>query len=96
MMVAKIGDSVVGVCTCADPPYPDVGTIIGGSPFMYNTGPNVARLGDPVTFSCGVSTVVSGSMTTFNAGPGIARAGDAVSGCGNGTIVATSEMLILS
>lgn len=91
MMVAKIGDSVVGVCVCSDPPYPDVGIIGGGSPLWFDMSPGVARLGDPVIFSCGSSTIVSGSMMDFNIAPGVARMGDSVSGCGNGTIVATSN-----
>lgn len=94
MMISKIGDSVVGICVCTDTPYPDVGTIITGSPMMFNTGPNVARLGDTVSFSCGMGIIVSGAFQTINAGQPIARAGDSVSGCGNGTIVSMSQMFV--
>lgn len=95
MMVAKIGDSVVGICTCAYPPYPDVGTIVAGSSQYFDTGPGVARMGDVVSFSCGVSNIVSSSMKSFNIGPGVARMGDSVTGCGNGTIIATSNTLMM-
>lgn len=95
MMVAKIGDTVVGVCTCASPPYPDVGVIVGGNMQMFNTGPAVARLGDPVSFSCGMGSIVSGAFDFISGGQPLARMGDSVTGCGNGTIVSSSRMLAL-
>ena len=88
--MAGVGDTVVGVCVCADPPYPDVGVISSGDPIHIDMGRIVARVGDTVTFSCGTSTIVSGTITDISTGSIVAKSGDAVTGCGNGTIISNS------
>lgn len=95
MMVSHIGDSVVGMCVCAHPPYPDVGIIVGGSPMFFDMGPGISRLNDPVIFSCGSSVIVSSSALSFNIGPGISRNGDSVTGCGVGVITSVSNDFML-
>lgn len=95
MLMAGVGDCVVGVCTCSSPPYPDVGIISTGDFSHIDMGRMVARIGDTVTFSCGTSAIVSGTATDISTGSIVARAGDAVTGCGNGTIVSSSTNISL-
>ena len=90
MNVAKVGDSVVGICGCSSPPYPDVGTIVSGFPGLLEAGQPVATTGSMVIFSCGASTVVSGTAGEVTSSGLVSRSGDTATGCGNGTIVASS------
>ena len=90
MLIAGVGDVVVGICTCASPPYPDVGVISVGDFTHIDMGKPVARIGDTVTFSCGVSTISTGTFTDISTGSPVARTGDVATGCGNGTIIASS------
>lgn len=90
MLIARVGDVAVGMCTCSSPPYPDVGVITVGDPMHIDMGSPVARLGDIVTFSCGAGTIVTGTPMHTSAGPLVSRTGDAVTGCGNGTIISSS------
>lgn len=91
MLIVGVGDVVVGMCTCSSPPYPDIGVIAMGDPMHIDIGKPVARIGDTVTFSCGVSTIVTGTPTDISTGSMVARMGDMVAGgCGNGTIIASS------
>lgn len=91
MQLAHIGDSVVGVCSCSSPPYPDVGTIVTGSTMCMDTGRGFARIGDSVVFSCGTSVISSSATRHLSMGQPVARMGDAVVGCGNGTIISISN-----
>lgn len=90
MLMSKVGDTVVGMCTCASPPYPDVGTISMGDPMHIDMGSPVGRIGDSVIFSCGVASIVTGTPMDISSGSLTARTGDSVTGCGNGTIVSSS------
>ena len=90
MLIARMSDTVVGICTCANPPYPDVGVIIQGDFLHLDMGLPVARMGDTVTFSCGTSVIMTGTFLDLSAGQPVARMGDTVTGCGNGTIIAKS------
>lgn len=90
MLISKIGDSVVGICGCSSPPYPDVGIITVGDPTHIDMGSLVGRVGDSVTFSCGVSTIVSGTPMHISGGTIVARTGDNAVGCGTGTIISSS------
>lgn len=95
MQVAHIGDSVVGICSCSFPPYPDVGTIVAGSPMCFDFGMSMARLGDSVVFSCGTSVITSSATMHISIGQPVARSGDSVTGCGNGTIISTSYAITM-
>ena len=90
MLMARVSDTVVGMCTCSTPPYPDVGIISVGDPMHIDMGSPVARIGNTVTFSCGVASIVSGTPTDISGGTLVARTGDSATGCGNGTIVSSS------
>ena len=90
MLISRVGDTVVGMCTCSTPPYPDVGVISMGDSMHIDIGSLVGRVGDTVTFSCGVATIVSGTPMDISGGTMVARTGDSVTGCGNGTIVSQS------
>lgn len=95
MLVARIGDCVIGTCVCAYPPYPDIGVISTGDMMHIDYGSPVARIGDTVTFSCGTSVIVSGTPTDISWGPTMARIGDSVTGCGMGTIGAGSATITM-
>lgn len=95
MIMAKVGDTVVGTCICSTPPYPDIGIIAVGDPTQIDTGRPIARVGDSVIFSCGTSVIVSGSFTDFAAGQPAAKVGDSVQGCGQGIITATGLNLTM-
>lgn len=95
MIMAKVGDTVVGTCVCAYPPYPDIGIIAAGDPTQIDTGLPIARVGDTVVFSCGTSVIVSGSFTDFSTGQMAAKVGDSVQGCGTGIISATGINLTI-
>ena len=95
MQVAHIGDTVVGICSCSTPPYPDVGTIVTGSTMCYDFGMGMARLGDSVVFSCGTSVITSSASMHISMGQPVARLGDSVTGCGNGTIVSVSNAITM-
>lgn len=95
MLVARIGDCVIGTCVCANPPYPDIGVISTGDMMHIDYGSPVARIGDTVTFSCGTSVIVSGTPTDISWGPTMARIGDSVTGCGMGTIGAGSATITM-
>lgn len=86
MLVARIGDCVVGTCVCSSPPYPDIGVISTGDPMHIDYGSPVARIGDSVTFSCGSSVIVMGTPMDISGGTPVARIGDSVVGCGMGVI----------
>lgn len=95
MIMAKVGDTVVGTCTCSSPPYPDIGIIASGDPTQIDTGTPIARVGDSVIFSCGASVIVSGSFTDFSTGSSAAKVGDTVQGCGQGVITAAGLNLTI-
>ena len=95
MLVARIGDCVIGTCVCAYPPYPDIGVITAGDIMHIDYGSSVARIGDTVTFSCGTSVIVSGTPLDISWGPPIATIGDSVTGCGMGTISAGSATITI-
>lgn len=90
MILARVGDTVVGVCPSPSGPVPAVGVISSGSPRALETSTPIARVGDIVTFPCGVSTIVTGAPRYLEAGTPVARIGDAVAGIGNGTITTGS------
>ena len=95
MQVAHLGDTVVGICSCSTPPYPDVGTIVSSSTMDFDFGMGMARLGDSVVFSCGTSVITSSATKHIAMGQPVARLGDSVTGCGNGTIVSVSNAITM-
>lgn len=95
MQVAHLGDTVVGICNCSSPPYPDVGTIVSSSTMDFDFGMGMARLGDSVVFSCGTSVIVSSATRHIAMGQPVARLGDSVTGCGNGSIVSVSNAITM-
>ena len=66
MLFARINDIVMGVCVCADPPYPDIGVITSGDTVHIDSSMPVARVSDIVTFSCGTGVIISGTPTDIS------------------------------
>lgn len=90
MILARVGDTVIGICQTPDGPVPATGIITSGSPRALESGMPFARVGDTVTWPCGVSVIVSGSPLYLEGGLPQARVGDQVVGIGTGTIVSGS------
>ena len=94
--IARIGDVHKGICNhgldCC--PHSVTGTIVQGSPDVFNNGKNVARNGDHVVHNCphcGTGYIVSSSTVKVN-GISIAHLGDTVIyPGGSGTIVSSSH-----
>lgn len=86
MILARVGDTVIGTCPSPNGVIPAVGIITMGSPRALETGLPIARIGDIVTFPCGASTIVTGGSRYLEGGLPVARIGDTVSGVGNGII----------
>lgn len=90
MLFARIGDSVIGTCLCATPPYPAVGVISTGDPMHIDMGMPVARIGDMAIFPCGSAVITTGTPMDISTAMPVARMGDVVAGCATGTIISTS------
>lgn len=95
MLFARVNDIVMGICVCADPPYPDIGVITSGDATHLDIGLPVARVTDIVTFSCGTGVIVSGTPTDISTSLITARMGDHVTGCGQGVISSTSTHITM-
>jgi uncharacterized Zn-binding protein involved in type VI secretion len=86
--VARLSDSVVGICLIHGP---QSGTIITGSDTFTVDGLKVARLNDVAQAGCGhTGNIVSGSTSCTCDGRSIARLNDSVTGIFNGIIVSSS------
>lgn len=99
--VARIGDSVQGICYhgADDCPHPWTGSIVGGSSRSLAEGAPIARLGDKVQTSCphcGTGTIVGGSSTVIVEGSPAARLGDdIVTPAGRGKIVGSAQSVLV-
>ena len=97
--VARIGDSVQGICHHGrdDCPHPWTGNITGGSNSVLTDGKPVARIGDECATSCphcGKATIVAGSSSVLAQNP-VAHIGDrVVSPGGQGTIVSSGDSVL--
>lgn len=93
--VARVGDTVTGVCQAHSDDRPFTGTITQGSGVLSNNSIAIARIGDVGITDCGHHFhIVEGStIFTVDGGIGIARVGDAVvvDEGGYGTIVTGSD-----
>ena len=90
MILARVGDIVVGICPSPNGPVPATGIITSGSPRALESGMPFARIGDIVTFPCGVSVIATGAPRYLEAGLPVARIGDTVTGIASGTITSGS------
>lgn len=90
MILARVGDVVVGICYGPDGPYPATGVITTGSPRNVETGTPVSRVSDAVMWPCGISIIVTGSPRYIESGVPVARIGDSVQGIGTGIITTGS------
>lgn len=94
MVLARVGDTVVGICYTPDGPKPAVGIITSGSPRSVESGMPFSRLGDVVTWPCGASIISTGSSRMVETGVPVARLGDHVVGIGVGIITSGSPRFV--
>lgn len=90
MNLGIVGSIAPGTCVCAPIPYPDVGVVMSGSPMNIEEGSPVARMGDIVMYSCGISVIMSGSFYEIEGGMAVSTTGSVVTGCGNGILTSIS------
>jgi uncharacterized Zn-binding protein involved in type VI secretion len=90
MNLGIVGSIAPGTCVCAPIPYPDVGVVMSGSPMNMEESYPVARVGDIVMYSCGVSVIMSGSFYEIEGGMAVSTMGSIVTGCGNGILIGTA------
>ena len=97
MLAAKVGDVAPGTCVCATSnPYPATGVVTTGSAQLLTAGTPVALgVSSIVMFPCGTSIITATSVSLLTTGMQVARMGDVVSGCGNGTLTASSTITSL-
>lgn len=92
-MVARVGDSVSGIC-CAHgvpPCIPTTGVIVQGAGTVFAEGQPIARIGDTIALACGHTAAIISSNATVNAeGLLVARIGDSVGGVFTGTIISSA------
>ena len=95
MFQARIGDNVIGVCSCM-PEGPTVGTIVTGKVReLHLIGQPEAITGDTVIFPCGPGTVVGTAFLNITEYAPTSRSGDPVYGCANGNIISTDFLRIV-
>ena len=94
MPKAKLGDTVVGICSGHVPPIPMSGTVMGGSKTLISNSPG-AKMGDTVLANCGHSgTIISGDPKVLLENVPAAQIGSSVVGTFNGTIISGSPKVL--
>lgn len=92
MKVARVTDRTFGTCYGHIYPIAIGGTIITGSPDVYDNGLQVARIGDIVRADCGhTAKIITGSPSVYANGIQKARLTDRVAGIYVATIISASN-----
>jgi len=81
LMLSRIGDICVGICTCCKGDPDTTGVIVTGSETITCEESNVSRIGDIVVAPCGHTGVIITGASTATSESELARIGDFVTGC---------------
>lgn len=99
MNIAVVGDVVPGICVCVVPPitpFPATGVIANGALNIVTSGSPIAVAGSSmVIFPCGTSVIIPNNFNFITGGLPVSTTGATVSGCGNGVLIGTSQMISL-